>query len=412
MTWLPILEGRLQARAVEAVERLCRAAAATWIPQARTSSLQGLAGHVLFLREATQSGIATEHAPRVSEGVEQVRQALAETAMEPSLLAGYAGMAWMIHDVTRHSPSVGDDFENIDEAVLEHVSRPDCSNSLDLDGLAGLGVYALERASLPAGRAILTQIVQRLDEQAERSEEGVAWKSQGPEGQPLYNLGVAHGIPGIVALLAGAAALEIPGAPQLLVEGRRWLWGRQEREAQVRFPFFTEGGASSQWRWPGWCYGDPGIAAALYAGALATGATEERVRALELAGHALGMTHERLASLPADSPILQTGESMNTGGALNNPFICHGWAGRAHLSNRMFQSSQEVRFADSARQWIERILALPELGDSGPGWSNTSLVYGATGVGLVLVAALQQVEPRWDRLLLMSLREKEPDFRQ
>jgi hypothetical protein len=140
----------------------------------------------------------------------------------------------------------------------------------------------------------------------------------------------------------------------------------------------------------------------MYAAGRATNSLSSQERALRLAAHTLSLTPERLSSLPAVSQVRETGASMNAGGALHSPFFCHGAAGRAHMLNRMYQWTGEERFAEAARIWIEWLFSLAPA-EGGAGWAETSLVYGATGVGLVLVAAVSATESSWDRLLMMSV---------
>jgi hypothetical protein len=96
------------------------------------------------------------------------------------------------------------------------LSRTPWVGEYDLiGGLAGLGVYALERLPRPSAAALLEQIVERLGELSEEMPDGTAWFSPAeriPEWQRefhpdgYYNLGVAHGLPGVVPVLAGACA--------------------------------------------------------------------------------------------------------------------------------------------------------------------------------------------------------------
>jgi hypothetical protein len=92
-----------------------------------------------------------------------------------------------------------------------------------IGGLVGYGVYALEQ--LPGKLAIecLAQVVNRFDEMAERTAQGTTWftapellsdwqREICPKGH--YNLGLAHGVPGVIAFLGRVYALnrKIPRA--------------------------------------------------------------------------------------------------------------------------------------------------------------------------------------------------------
>ncbi len=96
-----------------------------------------------------------------------------------------------------------------------------------------------------------------------------------------------------------------------------------------------------------------------------------------------------------------------------DPCLCHGAAGLAHIYNRAYQACGDPVFLDAARAWFRRTLDMrrPEGlgGFASPSqvpdtWrTSTGLLDGATGVALALLAAVEPVEPRWDRLLLCDL---------
>jgi hypothetical protein len=402
LPWRPILSGALRERALETVGALCDAAGSTWVTSEKDSTLLGHSAHALLLHEVSRAGILPIESDALEKDLELARRALAEAELGPSLLAGYPGIAWSLHHIAGEAPQPGDTFDDIDAAMLEQVSSPETPLPCDLDGLAGMGVYALERMPVPSAKAILTQIVRRLQERSLRSNDGAAWKTEMPGVGPQFNLGVAHGIPGILCFLAGAAGCGIGGALGLLEDGVRWLWRWEQPGELSRFPFWIADGQPSALRWPGWCYGDPAVAAAMYAAGRATSSLSLQQRAFRLAAHTLSLTPETLSTLPTASPVGETGAQMNPGGALHSPFLCHGAAGRAHMLNRMYQWTGEERFAVAARSWIEWLFLLAPTERSAD-WGETGLVYGAAGVGLVLIAALSATEARWDRLLMMSV---------
>jgi hypothetical protein len=88
----------------------------------------------------------------------------------------------------------------------------------------------------------------------------------------------------------------------------------------------------------------------------------------------------------------------------------------AHLFNRLFQATGEECFAEVARFWFERTLALRQSGRGSAGYlcwgmgedgsmcwlPATGLLEGSAGVGLALLAAATSIESAWDRMLLVS----------
>jgi class I lanthipeptide synthase len=318
--------------------------------------------------------------------------------------------------------SDGDPLAEIDEALLHYLEHSPWQADYDLiRGLAGFGVYALERLPRPGAVACLSKIVERLAETAEHGPEGVTWHTS-PELLPdwqrelypkgYYNLGVAHGVPAVLALLGAAwnaasrlAAAGDPAASELAARARPLLDGGVRWLLAQRLP---PGGAT----WFGstfsaetparpsrlaWCYGDPGIAAALLVAARAGGEPAWERLALDLALDAAGR--------PAD------------GSQVRDAGLCHGSAGLAHLFNRIYQETGEPRLAEASRRWFERALdfRLPGEGLAGyrsfwvepdsttETWLPTpGFLEGIAGIGLAFLGGLSDFEPAWDRVLMLS----------
>jgi hypothetical protein len=191
-----------------------------------------------------------------------------------------------------------------------------------------------------------------------------------------------------------AAGVTVGKARPLLDGAVRWLL---EQDSLDSFPFWIAPGGTGEKARLAWCYGDPGVAAALlWTARLVNEPNWEReARAIAV----------RVARRPAEqSGVVDAG-------------LCHGAAGLAHLFNRMFQATGERRLADAARFWFERALGMQRPGQGiggyeawGPGvneellWvPDPGLLTGASGIALALLAATTDVEPDWDRMLLVAV---------
>ncbi len=416
MTWRPLLEGDLALRSLQAVEDVARALE-SYTPPADSLRYPSLAGGaageaVLHAYRALHNG--DEHqAERAATLLDTAAQALATTVMPPGLYSGFSGIAWVAEHLQGRlfepDPEGDDPHRAIDEALLAYLSTLTEQDEYDLiSGVTGLGVYARERLSYPSGAVLLERVVDRLVTQAETGPEGTTWftpPNRLPEWQReihpkgLYNLGVAHGIPAVIALLAIACrgGVAADRARPLLDGTVRWLLTHQlpAGKGSCFGAAFVAGEDSAASRLA-WCYGDPGIAATLLVAARAVGEPAWEDKALEVARAA------------ARRPPEQS--------SVRDPGVCHGAAGLAHLFNRFWQASGEEVFRDAARSWIERTLELRVPGEGiagfrawhalpGPNgqWAaEPGLLEGATGVALVLLAAVSTVEPEWDRILLVS----------
>ncbi|MFP2906596.1 lanthionine synthetase LanC family protein [Pyxidicoccus sp. 3LFB2] len=207
----------------------------------------------------------------------------------------------------------------------------------------------------------------------------------------------------MLAVLAGAVAWGVAeSSARALLEGG-WAWLMEQRapdSAAARFPSRLDA-SGEPGRWPGrpaWCYGDVGVALTLHGIARAVCDADWEQQALAL--------------------CQETVHRWSRTELVRDAGLCHGAAGLGHLYNRLFQATGEEGFADAARHWFRHALSLQRPGvgvggfqtlefppDGGERWTDLpGLLAGATGIALALLAATSQVEPRWDRLLLMSLR--------
>jgi lantibiotic modifying enzyme len=370
------------------------------------SGQAGLAVLHAYLDRARLGAGAAEHSRRF---LESAADAVATTRMGPDLYGGFTGIAWALEHLER-SPRRGDDLnEDVDAALSEHLAQSPWSGDYDLvSGLAGFGVYALERLPRRPARRLLAQVVARLDELAEDTADGITWhtapellpehqRAQCPGG--YYNLGLAHGIPAVIAVLAGASAAGVatPTARRLLAGATRWLAARAQRRGRSVYPAWLVPGTPETSCRSAWCYGDPGVAAALLCAARATRDRRGVRDALALA--------RRAAARPSrDAGVRDAG-------------LCHGAAGLGQLFNRMHQATGDPALGRAARYWLLRTLALRRPGHGVAGYASylphpdgrvewtpdRGLLTGAAGIALALLAAIAPVEPAWDRMLLVSL---------
>ena len=474
--WQPLLKGALAERARQAVEEiagvLAPAPAAPDAPEEQAadavlpgpSLAGGSAGGALFFAYRAQSpaGDAADM-DAAATLLDRSTAALAMTPLSPDLYGGFAGVAWTAEHLysprfaeeeeedvpaaaasgggsgddaggheakSSHDADAGPDAETgdedplaeIDDALLHYLERTPWTTDYDLiRGLAGLGVYALERLPRRSALVCLRTIVERLAETAEHGPQGTTWHTAPgllPDWQRkifpagYYNLGMAHGVPAVIALLGATAAAaarlaeagdsdarELAGRARALREGAtRWLLAQRlpAGEASCFGATFSPEVPAGRSRLA-WCYGDPGVAAAMLVAARADGDAALERQAVELALHA--------AARPADTAMVR------------DAGLCHGSAGLAHLFNRLYQETGEPRLAEASRSWFEAALDFRQAGvglagyrafwveDDGKteSWRNDGgLLEGVAGIGLALLAGLSDFEPAWDRVLMLS----------
>ncbi|HYL04393.1 MAG TPA: lanthionine synthetase C family protein [Thermoanaerobaculia bacterium] len=432
-TWQPILVGDTAARAAAAIDAIA-AALATWpaFPaddRFGATLATGEAGHALLFSYLDRARPGAGYAELAAERLERAADRLATSFHGPGLYQGFTGIAWTVEHLRGRLPGTpaddadgannADDGEDpneaIDRALFDLLARSPWPEDYELTrGLAGFGAYALERWPGALASACLSRVCERLAELAVPQEVGCAWPTaawlQEPEDlqsfpRGMYNLGVAHGVPGVLPVLAQAAAIgAAPESARGLLQGAvAWLLSRKLPAGGASVfpgawgPVVEEGAASAGYT-SGWCYGDPGIAAALLVTARAAGEPAWEAEALSLA---------RAVARRAPG-----------GSGARDACLCHGAAGLGHLFNRLYQATGDPELLAAARGWMERALDLRQpgrgvggfltwgpdaLGQRQMDWRDeTTLLTGAAGVALALLAATTAIEPAWDRFLLIS----------
>lgn len=423
-SWSPLLTGELAAEARARVTEIAVALsgdADAW-PLAAKPNPNGIRALSLALG---RSGFALFHAwhhrvlgaPGAADTalrfLGEAVAGLPAAAMDESLYCGFPGLAWATEHVTRvldaQDPD-DDPVEGIDEALLELFADPAFRPGYDLiGGLAGLGVHALERRARPSGPRLAAEVLGRLERMAYPQQTGLTWPSGGLTRRAMaddvapddryYNLGLSHGIPGVLAILARLASFpELRARVLPLLEGGcAWLLTqRLGPEFDSAFPDYSAHDIAPKPARLAWCYGDPGVAAALLAAARALGRADLERAALATAHVAARRTLE-------SSQVVDSG-------------LCHGAAGVAHVFNRLHQATGDAACRDAALVWFRRCLTRvsdrPHIAgfatfsferDHGGEWvEDAGLLTGAAGTGLALLAAISDRDPEWDRFLLLD----------
>jgi hypothetical protein len=409
--WTTLLDGELREQALHTVDEIAAALQASQGWEGPTLS-GGLAGRAFLFAELQRGRPQLGHGGHAERLIHQAALAIEEQPLMPWLHGGFAGIAWSIERLGSLGLHGLDDMDEIDEVLLDLTSRQPWGGEYDLiRGLVGLGVYALERLPRPLAVQCLEAIVDRLEERSTRAGAGLSWwtpphhlpaHQRAVYSEGYFNLGAAHGVPAVVALLAliARAGVARKKARELATGGARWLLANVLPDSPgARFPSAVAPGVDSKPCRSAWCYGDPGVVLCLTVTAQALGD-------LELEREALAIARES-----AQRPVEQAG--------VRDAGICHGSAGLGHIYNRLYQVSGEATFKEAATSWFAHTLRMRRPGEGVAGflfWStptgqeqdltwiaDKSLLNGVTGTALALLAAAQPHSPMWDGLLMASI---------
>jgi lantibiotic modifying enzyme len=209
------------------------------------------------------------------------------------------------------------------------------------------------------------------------------------------NLGMAHGVPGIIAALAMAhrCGMRRKGMEAALARLAAWVNScRVDDEWGPNWPSAVSAPPAVPATRPcrgAWCYGAPGIASALW---IASEILSDGELA-DLAIEAILAVHRR----PANARNI------------DSPTVCHGIAGLLQVTRRLANSSGDPQLLRAADSVLEAVLDAEEL-DSIMGYRNLEpggwpvdhpgLLDGSVGVLLALLDVT--ADTRWDRLLMLG----------
>ncbi|HEY1322612.1 MAG TPA: lanthionine synthetase C family protein [Streptosporangiaceae bacterium] len=382
-----LLSGALRDEALQLAGRLnttLRPVAAAG--QGDASLASGSAGLAVCSGQFARTRADQQAAEAALTHLEVAADAVVTSTLSSSLYSGFVGVAWAVELVDRLLGSGGEGASgDIDDALARLLRRYPQDAPYDLtSGLTGLGVYALTCWPRLGAVQCALEVVEQLARRARHDRDGIFWVSPQRHDLPgRVDLGVAHGIAGVIAFLARAHRLGLArqAARPLLDGAVSWLLAHLvDTPAGPTVPYLVAEGVAPAPARSAWCHGDPGLAIALL------------LAARDVAEPAWAAVATGLAVRAAVRPPYQSGVA--------DAGLCHGSAGLAHLFNRLHQMTAEPVLADAARFWIERTLEL--CGTAGPAYSGTGLLEGAAGVALAMEAASTTAEPVWDQMLLVS----------
>jgi hypothetical protein len=408
--WRALLDGRLADRALRIAGELAAALVAR-VDEAAAPHPAVAATAALVMHHVARSTATDEPAAAAQRMVERAVDGLADHVVTSALHGGLSGVGFVlahVRDLASDDPD--DPVDAIDAALLEALdAHASWRGDVDLiSGLVGIGVHAVQRRHRPGGPAMVERIVAHLERAARPTDRGIAiWRppeqlsprslAAFPDG--CFDLGMAHGSAGVVAWLADVhrAGLGSRASARLLDGSVAWLLAHAAEEG---WPYPAQVGAGGA-RLPGraaWCYGDPGIAVALYKAGAARGNPTWQQRGLALAHRATALAPDRTGVV--------------------NAFLCHGHLGQAHLYNRLGQAAQSRELTRIAQAAYARALDLGERHGFAAPWHDTASpepvvegtpIAGTAGVALALLAGATAIEPRWDDLLLLGAMGSAPE---
>jgi len=326
-----------------------------------------------------------------------------------SFCSGFTGIAWAIHHLAEQQLIKHPDdatWRYFDHTVAEFTMEELNRGIYDfLQGGLGGVPYLLARHPNGDSEKVLVRVVDALASLADRDENGIRWKDFRTRikafdyrDEPVYNLGLAHGIPSVISILSmiykkGIARKK---AKELIDGSVDWLLNQKNRSAGSISVFPTyislQGKKIANASRLGWCCGDLGA-----------------VVALNHAGFALN--HPLYKNL-SEKILLHTRMSRTCeNGLIDDASLGHGSMGVSHIYRRMYRTLGQPWLRQEADRWLETSLGmLPDadapLAFNGhmhtSGMAKHNLIEGLAGIGLALMSSINAKDASWDRSFLIS----------
>ncbi len=347
------------------------------------------------------------------QALQNIEKAFEEIESNPDIIntfcAGTAGVGWFLEYAAKQQWLEEDTNEllaDLDNLLHFKLNQFLQQHNWDfLHGAVGLGFYFLSRqTNTTSVTDSLDTLLLYLEHTAEQTpDKGYKWKSvlNHETNQIGYNISISHGMSSIVVLLSKMYQLEqYKDRSKILLEGVVNYILAQEIDKEKYGSYFPSYAIESEEELRAsrlaWCYGDLGIAMALWQAGIAMQNENWKNKAIEVLLFAAENRHD-----------LQQEFVMDAG-------LCHGSAGIAHIFYRAWWNTRMPEFKQAADYWFETTLKMayhtdglagfktwrtPEYG----GWQNSySVLEGIAGIGLAMLSYITETEPTWDECLLLS----------
>lgn len=373
--------------------------------------LGGYTGSALFFAYYYQLTGEESHLDTAYTVIQRSLDAVATTSINGSHCSGLSGIAWTLLHLAQMGLIEEDDlnetFAETDVQLAQWMDLETALHKFDFlhQGL-GVALYFLNRLPSPVARQQLEKLVMELDSQAFKLRQGIAWKdlfsslSLENEERPLFNLGLAHGNPAIISILARIYEKNIAREiiRPMVQQAVNWLISTRKTSQEAGISLFpvlvdaqhaTAGNVHSRL---GWCYGDLGIASALWDAGSRMGVPAWKEYAFEIFTHIA--THR---------------DAKN--GSVQDACLCHGSAGIAVMLQQAGINANDSKLLENAQHWWRTALTQNNFPDGPAGYkfyhhpeyvNSHNMLEGICGIGLSLITFVApEIRPAWAESLLM-----------
>lgn len=316
---------------------------------------------------------------------------------------GIAGVGWGMQHLVKQDMLEFDSHE-LQNSISKYlrkcmISAMQNNGKYDyLHGAVGIGIYFLD-TNTKLAKKYVEELIMLLDKVSIKEGESIKWKSDIINVGTVYNFSLSHGMASILIFLVKAHKKGVAQNMCLkLINGTvHYLLSKKiEYDSYSVFPSYIGLDGTIYKNSPlSWCYGDLGTSLSLW---FVAEATNNELLKHEVVNIFLSATERNAFK---EKGVWDAG-------------ICHGSAGIAHIFNRMYNYTKVERFRETSQFWFDKTLKMRTFPDGLAGykawysedyggWQNkASLLVGISGIGLALISAISDIEPKWDECLLLS----------
>ena len=379
----------------------------------RISLFNGNMGIALFLYQYAQFKPSTRdyNYNLIGELVEEAFDAFEDSENLPgNFCMGTTGTLWALNFL-KEKQVIDLDEDYVSQDLLGHLEKGSILDTLQnnncdlLHGGFGFLAYVIDNPQLPDREKLIQHQLAALAKIAiPVGEDKLNWRispkylSEGGQITEGVNLGLAHGICGIVILLA---KLKQSGYSSEFVDesvrkGLNFIYSNKLKNvvSSSLYPILVTNNSPVLNGRLGWCYGDFCVALAHWHGWKATGNEAYKMEALEIMDHAARLAPEKASAFDCG--------------------LCHGTAGISHIFRKFYLETKKELYKQAADFWMERTIVMGNHADGyagykvyrtekNGGWTaDAGVLEGVAGIGLSLISSFTNTEGDWDKFLLIG----------
>lgn len=356
----------------------------------------GILLFLLYYAEYKKSVLTTQ---KVELYAEQAISQLIRKTNTHTYSNGLSGILYLLHFFREKDlldVDISEVENTLDNYLIRMLEKDVSENNWDfLHGATGVALYFIKKKSHSEH---INKFIDYLYNTAKKGKEGqfFKWKSEIlPEKQWGYNISLSHGMSALIIFFTRflSANPQNEKIKEMLFGSVNYLLSQEIdfRFYGSHFPTSIIKSRPLSKSRIAWCYGDLGIAFALWQAGKVLKQSEWQAKALQI--------------------FKDSANRKDTGHeGVIDAGICHGTAGLALMFRRIYLETQLDIFKETCNYWIEQTLEYARFPDGAVGykaytgeWINDySFLMGITGIGLTLLSYLENDSQDWDEILLLS----------